>query len=75
MVRWWRVKNAVNANPWHQGGAWDGSVTILPPEAGGPVIVYDSPPEPSNVSIARATNAEDPLLLNWTKVLRKGFAI
>lgn len=66
MVRWWRVKDAVGSNPWHNGGAWDGSVSLLPD--GRIAILYDSPPEPSNISLAWAANLNDPLLENWTKV-------
>ena len=69
-VRWFRVRDAVTGNPWPQGGAWDGSVSLLPPppHGPGPMIMYDSPPEPSNISLARASNADDPFLLKWTKI-------
>eukprot|EP01052_Picozoa_sp_SAG31_P043465 SAG31_NODE_7248_length_1744_cov_1.355623_1_plen_547_part_01 len=69
-VRWYRVRDAVGGNPWPQGGAWDGSVSLLtpPPHGPGPMIMYDSPPEPSNISLARAADADDPFLLSWTKI-------
>eukprot|EP01052_Picozoa_sp_SAG31_P038085 SAG31_NODE_5024_length_2798_cov_8.965543_1_plen_470_part_00 len=66
LVHWYRVKDAVGGNPWKNGAAWDGSVTIMP-EPIGPVILYDSPPEPSNISLARAANPADPFLIQWTK--------
>eukprot|EP01043_Picozoa_sp_COSAG02_P001911 COSAG02_NODE_42_length_46522_cov_109.704478_24_plen_547_part_00 len=66
LVHWHRVPDAVGANPWHDGSAWDGSVSLLP-EPIGPIIMYDSPPEPSNISLARAADTTDPFLLKWTK--------
>ena len=66
LVRWYRVKDAVGGNPWKNGNAWDGGVSLLP-EPIGPIILYDSPPEPSNISLARAADPDDPFLVEWTK--------
>jgi sucrose-6-phosphate hydrolase SacC (GH32 family) len=66
LVHWHRVKDAVGGNPWKNGNAWDGSVSLLP-EPIGPVIMYDSPPEPSNISLARAADPTDPFLVEWAK--------
>ena len=60
------MKDAVGPNPWPNGNAWDGSVTLLP-EPIGPVILYDSPPEPSNISLAKAADPGDPFLTEWAK--------
>lgn len=50
------------------GGAWDGSAGVPPAGApGGPFILYDDPPEPSHVSLARAANLSDPTLAAWDK--------
>ena len=41
--------------------AWDGALSLLPPDDGGAVILYDLPPEPSNLAMARiAANATHP---------------
>ena len=49
-VHWKWLKPAVPIDPLH-GVAWDGSVTLGLP--GGPVLLFDSPPEPSHVNVAR----------------------
>ena len=37
--------------------AWDGALSMLPAAEGGPVILYDLPPEPSHLGMARLKNA------------------
>ena len=57
-------------------GSYDGSVSLLPPEQGGPVIIYDAMPDPPPdglgddagwMAVARAKNASDPYLIEWVK--------
>jgi hypothetical protein len=45
--------------------AWDGALSMLSAEDGGPVIIYDLCPEPSNLALARPKNVSDPALIEW----------
>lgn len=45
--------------------AWDGALSLLSEEDGGPVILYDLPPEPSHLGMARLKNASDAQLISW----------
>ena len=45
--------------------AWDGALSLLSAEDGGPVILYDLPPEPSHLGMARLKNASDTQLIEW----------
>eukprot|EP01044_Picomonas_judraskeda_P013592 COSAG03_NODE_2070_length_3156_cov_7.928361_5_plen_242_part_00 len=49
---------------WWEQVSWDGSVTVG--LAGGPIILFDSPPEPSHINLARPDDLTDPNLTNWS---------
>ena len=45
--------------------AWDGALSLMSPDDGGPVIMYDLPPEPSHLGMARLKNTSDDQLIEW----------
>jgi len=57
-ARWTRLPDAITAP------AWDGALSVVGTDV---VAMYDSPPEPSTVRLARAFNNSDPTLLRWVK--------
>ena len=86
LLHWTRVPsplvpNASDPAQWYDAyGSFDGSVTLLPEEEGGPTILYDviegTPPpgsgpglpgDPRTMGVARAADASDPYLVEWTK--------
>ena len=83
LVRWTRlpppIRPSADPHEWYDSkGSYDGSVSMLPAEQGGPVILYDAMhgPRPNGsrlgddrgwLAVARPQNASDPYLVDWVK--------
>eukprot|EP01049_Picozoa_sp_SAG25_P006488 SAG25_NODE_490_length_7426_cov_3.764706_8_plen_355_part_00 len=77
------VRPSSDPQEWYDSrGSYDGSVSMLPPEQGGPVMLYDAMhglrpngtlltsgagDDPGWLAVARPKNASDPYLVEWVK--------